>query len=115
MTADGLELTDYLRRYFQKEKIMLVGHSWGSALGIQMIKARPEMFSAFVGTGQFVDAQENEQFNYAHVMQRAKQTHNTRALDALAALGPPPWPEVEKRKTVRQLGTKLAARSGDAP
>jgi pimeloyl-ACP methyl ester carboxylesterase len=114
MTADGLELTEEIRRYLGKSKILLVGHSWGSALGIHMIKARPEIFSAFVGTGQFVDAIENEQFNYAHVFERAQRTNNKRALEELVALGLPPWSDLEKFKTVRRLGNKLAPRSGDA-
>src|SRR5436190_6110821 len=79
-----------------------------------MVKARPELFSAFVGTGQFVDGLESEQFNYAHVLQRAQRTQSTRALKELEALGPPPWSDVEKRKTIRRLGNELAPRAGDA-
>jgi len=30
-------------------------HSWGSILGVFMAKARPDLFSAFVATGQVVD------------------------------------------------------------
>jgi pimeloyl-ACP methyl ester carboxylesterase len=114
MTADGLEMAAYLRKHLQKEKILLVGHSAGAAIGIYMIKARPELFSAFVGTGLVVDARENEQFNHAHVLQRAQQTQNKRALAELAAMGPPPWTEFEKLKTLRRLGNQLAPRSGDA-
>ena len=115
MTADGLELTAYLRRYLHHDRIVLVGHSWGSALGIQMVKARPDMFSAFVGTGQVVDAEETERFNYAHVLRRAQDANNTLALAELAQLGPPPWSDLEKLKSIRRLGSRFAADSGDAP
>lgn len=49
MTQDGVELADYLRKSLQKDKLILVGHSWGSILGLFMAKARPDLFYAFVG------------------------------------------------------------------
>jgi len=54
MTQDGIELAEYLRTHLHKKKIVLVGHSWGSFLGIHMVKQRPDLFSAYVGTGQVV-------------------------------------------------------------
>ena len=54
MTQDGVELAEYLRTHLQKDRIVLVGHSWGSFLGIHMAKQRPDLFSAYVGTGQVV-------------------------------------------------------------
>ena len=56
MTQDGVELADLLRKQLRKDKIILVGHSWGSTLGVHMVKARPDLFYAFVGTGQVADA-----------------------------------------------------------
>jgi pimeloyl-ACP methyl ester carboxylesterase len=55
MTQDGVELADVLRKQLRKDKIILVGHSWGSILGVHMVKARPDLFYAFVGTGQVAD------------------------------------------------------------
>ena len=49
---DTIELAVYLRRTFSKQKILVVGHSWGAALGLQVAKRRPDLFYAFVGTGQ---------------------------------------------------------------
>jgi pimeloyl-ACP methyl ester carboxylesterase len=40
-----------VKKKLHKDKIVLVGHSWGSVLGFLMVKARPELFYAFVGTG----------------------------------------------------------------
>ena len=42
MTQDGVELADLLRKQLRKDKIILVGHSWGSILGVHMAKARPD-------------------------------------------------------------------------
>ena len=55
MVQDGVELAELLSKRLQKDKIVLVGHSWGSILGVFMAKARPELFYAFVGTGQVAD------------------------------------------------------------
>jgi len=54
MTKDGIEVAEFLRTHLHKDKVILVGHSWGSFLGIHMIKKRPDLFVAFVGTGQFI-------------------------------------------------------------
>jgi pimeloyl-ACP methyl ester carboxylesterase len=52
----GIELTEYLRKHLGKEKIIIVGHSFGSILGVRMARARPDLFYAYVGTGQVADA-----------------------------------------------------------
>ncbi len=51
MTQDGIELAEYLRKHLGKEKIFLVGHSFGSILGVRMARLRPELFYAYVGHG----------------------------------------------------------------
>ena len=73
MTKDGIEVAEYLRAHLHKEKIVLLGHSWGSILGINMVRRRPDLFSAYVGTGQFVEAERNEAYNYAHVLAQETQ------------------------------------------
>jgi pimeloyl-ACP methyl ester carboxylesterase len=52
MIADTVAVAQYLAKRFGKEKIYLLGHSWGSFLGIQVAAAAPELFHAYVGMGQ---------------------------------------------------------------
>jgi pimeloyl-ACP methyl ester carboxylesterase len=52
MADDGIELAELLRAHLKKEKILLLGHSWGSILGVHMVLQRPDLFYAYVGTGQ---------------------------------------------------------------
>lgn len=113
MVEDGLEVADFLINHLHMKKIVLVGHSWGSVLGVYMIKRRPDLFSAYVGTGQVVNLRRNEELNYAWQMARAQATHNTEALAALTEIGPPPYFERPKIRILRQWADKLALGDGD--
>ena len=64
MMQDGKEMTEYLLDYMGKDKITLLGHSWGSLFGANLALAYPEYYDAFIGTGQFIDYTENEQRLY---------------------------------------------------
>ena len=89
MTQDGAELAQYLCRHLHKRKIILLGHSWGSVLGIHMIKAHPELFSAYVGTGQVTKVDRELEAGYPALLARARS--NALAARELAGIGPPPW------------------------
>jgi pimeloyl-ACP methyl ester carboxylesterase len=101
MTHDGIELAQFLRGRLHKDKIIIVGHSWGTILGIHMAKARPDLFYAYVGAGQFVNAQDNEAVNYARVLDKARTLGDTKALAELQASGPPPYPVMKALTTQR--------------
>jgi pimeloyl-ACP methyl ester carboxylesterase len=101
MSQDGIELAQFLRDYLHKEKIIIVGHSWGTILGIHMAKTRPDLFYAYVGAGQVVNAQENEVANYARVLGKARSSGDTKAITELQASGPPPYPAMKALTTQR--------------
>jgi pimeloyl-ACP methyl ester carboxylesterase len=52
MISDTVEVADYLRTRFGQDRIVLLGHSWGAYLGIQVAAAAPDRFSAYVGMAQ---------------------------------------------------------------
>ena len=54
MIADTIEVADYLRQRFGQDRILLLGHSWGSYLGIQVAAQAPDRFLAYVGMAQIV-------------------------------------------------------------
>src|SRR5205823_3715858 len=91
MVQDGVELAELLLKRLQKDKIVLVGHSWGSTLGVFMAKARPELFSAFVGTGHVTDPARNYAVAYAALVEKASREGNSRAVEELKEVGPPPY------------------------
>lgn len=52
LIADTVAVTNYLRQRFGKDKIYLLGHSWGSYLGIQVAAEVPDLYHAYIGMGQ---------------------------------------------------------------
>jgi len=89
MAQDGIEVAEYLRAHLHKDKIVLVGHSWGSFLGIHIVKQRPDLFYAYVGTGQVIgSATFEKQFEVtiAHLQRLAQAVNNTEALMELAPI-----------------------------
>ena len=93
MTQDGVELVDVLRKQLRKDKIILVGHSWGSILGVHMVKARPDLFYAFVGTGQVADPAASYTVAYRALLRKAETLKDERAIRELREVGPPPYPD----------------------
>jgi pimeloyl-ACP methyl ester carboxylesterase len=92
MAQDGIELAEWVKKKLHKDKIVLVGHSWGSVLGFLMVKARPELFYAFVGTGQVAaEFARSSAVAYTALVERASRDGNSRALAELKEVGPPPY------------------------
>jgi pimeloyl-ACP methyl ester carboxylesterase len=114
MVRDGIEVAEYLIAYLRKPKIMLVGHSWGSALGLLMLRHRPELFSAFVGTGQFINWQQAEAYKYPRVLAQAERANNGEASKLLRDIGPPPYMERSKTRVLLELADRLAEGDGDS-
>jgi pimeloyl-ACP methyl ester carboxylesterase len=91
MAKDGIELTELVLKSLRKDKLVLVGHSWGSTLGVFMVKARPDLFSAFVGTGQVADPARSYAVAYDELMKKARSLGESRAIRELEEVGPPPY------------------------
>ncbi|MBN2079320.1 MAG: alpha/beta hydrolase [Spirochaetes bacterium] len=90
---DTLELTEYLRKRFERDKIYLMGHSWGSILGVLTVKRDPRPYHAFIGIGQVVHQLEGEEISYDYVMSKAKENKDKRAIRRLEKIGRPPYPQ----------------------
>ena len=90
--ADLDELVDIVRRRFGKEKVVILGHSWGSALGAIYAARFPEKVSVYVGAAQIGDSAAGESLSYAFGLAEAERRHDEKALKQLRAIGPPPYP-----------------------
>lgn len=83
LVSDALEVADYLRSRFNKEKIFLLGHSWGSYLGIRAAARGPEKFHAYVGVAQVADQSESEKRAYSYMLDRYMEAGNEKKLRKL--------------------------------
>jgi len=94
MVADTLEVTNYLQNRFDEEKIYLVGNSWGTILGTLAVKERPDLFHAYVGTGQMVSPVETDTMFYEDTIDWAKRTGRDALEKRLKTAGPPPYENI---------------------
>ncbi len=91
--ADAEEVVRMLLRRFSKERLYLVGHSWGSDLGLQVARDMPELLYAYIGVGQVINGAEQERLSYEYVVNRAAESGNERCLAAMAGIRPPYFDE----------------------
>jgi pimeloyl-ACP methyl ester carboxylesterase len=89
--SDTLVLIGILRERFHKSKIYLMGHSWGSLLGMILIQRNPELFAAYIGLGQVVSFSKGETISYQYTLDKAGMSGNRKALAELTKIGLPPY------------------------
>jgi len=87
---DAIELIEALQRKYGKEKVVLLGHSWGSMVGLSVAIKRPDLLYAYVGMGQSVDVREAERVGMAWTEEQARKRGDKEALAAIAAIRPYP-------------------------
>ena len=64
IAEDAFYLIHYLMDKFNKEKIYILGHSFGSVLGMHLIDNYPELFYAYIGVGQVINYKESVPVTY---------------------------------------------------
>lgn len=99
---DTREVTEYLLRKFHQERLILVGHSWGTVIGALTAARYPELFHCYVGIGQVASHAEGETASYRWTLDQARARGNRRAVRALEKMGPPPYPGDWLKSTIAQ-------------
>jgi proline iminopeptidase len=107
MVTDAEELTAYLRKLIGQEKIIVVGHSWGTLVGVMLAKRRPEWLHAYVGMAQAVSMMENERQKYAYALREAKRRRDVTTLAELKTIAPYPTPGHADFDKVLTLGNAV--------
>ena len=85
MIADTIVVTDYLRDRFKHDRIILLGHSWGSFLGIQVAQRAPDRFHAYVGMGQVSYQLQSEVATHAYLLDFYRTKGDTKMVRRLEA------------------------------
>ncbi|MCI5048691.1 MAG: alpha/beta hydrolase [Aquisalinus sp.] len=94
MVDDTIEVIEHLQETLNTDKVILVGHSWGSMLGIGVIKKRPDLIHAYVGVGQAVAWNRNFDETQRLLMLAAEEAGDEETLEALREI-PKEWPPEE--------------------
>jgi proline iminopeptidase len=94
LVSDTVELTNYLRQRFGARKIYLTGESWGTTLGVLAVQRAPELYYAFIGSGQMVSQLETDRRLYADVLALAARTSEDALAARMRAYGEPPYNDV---------------------
>jgi pimeloyl-ACP methyl ester carboxylesterase len=111
--ADLDALVDAVRNVIGHRRVAILGHSWGSALGVLYAARFPAKVAAYIGTGQIGDWAAGEASSYAFAVGEAQRLDHRQALRELRAIGPPPysarsvWTE---RKWLQRLEGQLEPR-----
>ena len=87
---DAIELAERVRERYAKRKLILVGHSWGTVVGMRAALKRPELFHAYVGIGQVINVRDNERLSFEYGLAQAKKHGNAEALRELESIAPYP-------------------------
>jgi pimeloyl-ACP methyl ester carboxylesterase len=87
--ADTLEVSRYLLRRFEQEKLYLMGHSWGSYIGIQAAAQAPELYHAYIGVGQVTYQLQSEHLAYEYALEWYREDGDVRMVRKLEAAPPP--------------------------
>jgi len=86
---DGIELAHYLCDYLTKKKILVLGHSWGSYLALGMVQRRPQLFAAYIGTGQVGSWRANVQAQFSFLLAKARAANDRKRVEQLESIGTP--------------------------
>lgn len=85
--SDAITVMELMLRRFAKQKLLLIGHSWGSTLAMKVAAVRPDLLYAVVGMGQEVDRERGEALSYQYVLEHARGDGNRKAIRELEELG----------------------------
>ncbi len=106
---DVADLAATLARRFRQETVLLVGHSWGTVIGLLAVARHPELFSGYVGIGQMSNAAESERLSWEWTLEQARAAGDAAAVAILERSGPPPYTGADWRSKFmserRLLGT----------
>ncbi len=106
------DVVELIRKRFHKDNVVLLGDSWGTALGTIYAFQHPEKVGAYVGIGQVANMPKGEQLSYDYALSQAMARGNKKAAKELNAIKPPPHTVDEmlvSRRWVERFGGSFHA------
>lgn len=90
--SDAEQVVQYLLRRFNQRRIFMLGHSWGSMVGLEFARRRPQLLHAYIGCGQIINSSRSERDGWEFALRSARAEKNDAAIRELEALAPYPGP-----------------------
>ena len=101
--TDAHELIGYLKERFGQEKILLLGHSWGTQLGIELASKYPEDIRAYISVSQVVDNHRAYEIGHNWLQEQIQRGQKQDDIKRLEELGSPPFTEHSKHVAFAQM------------
>jgi len=89
IVEDAHTCIEYLKKQFHQDKIYIVGHSWGTVVGVLLAQKYPNDIATYVGIGQFINGVENERILYQFVIDKAHERNDKKGIKELEEIGQP--------------------------
>ncbi len=103
---DAHEVTAYLKERLDRDKIYIMGYSWGSRMSIRLARRYPEDYYAVLSMGQVISPLMDHEITYERIMQKAFQQSSERDIRRLRALGEPPFTDHEDYTVLRKMANQ---------
>ncbi len=78
LASDAVEVTNYLRDRFKKDKIYIMAHSGGTAFAIQAVKKFPQLYHSYIGISQITRQAESEKRAYKFMIDQYSAKGNSK-------------------------------------
>lgn len=91
IVRDALAVSEWISQELGGQRLAVLGLSAGTIVGLHMIKQRPELFSAYIGTGQVTNWARQDALSYQLVLERARLRRDSPTIAELESIGPPPY------------------------
>ena len=115
---DTVSVAEWTCRHLRCSKLIVMGISWGTLLGLELVHRRPDLVAAYVGTGQIVSGPRGAKLGYEMALADAQERGDEAAVEELRKVGPPPYSTFEafitRQKYVNPPGQKPSAEEAAA-
>ncbi|WP_162198245.1 alpha/beta fold hydrolase [Geofilum rubicundum] len=83
LTLDAIEVSNYLREQFKKDKIYIMAWSGGTTIALPAISKAPELFHAYMAMGQLTRQRRSERIAYDYMLTRLTELNDRPSIKKL--------------------------------